>query len=152
MTLSLGFTLQSLPRHLIGKNDYENLNYLVWFPNSENNCVSTKIYSFFNIDTILADHWVGSKSICCFKVAPRVKHFIWLLLHGKVKTYNYMYHLNMWPNTLYVLCGLTSGLIFVQKLNLIGLWLATNLMIISPFIVVSHLELRLVLLKLVALQ
>lgn len=39
-------------------------------------------------------------------MAPKSKTFIWFLLDGKVKTYDYLYRINLGPHENCVLCGL----------------------------------------------
>lgn len=86
--------------------NYEISNHWVWFPNSKGPKVANKIYSFFNLSKGSADSWDGWGKIWRLKVAPRVKYFIWLLLHNAVQTIEYLYHLNLGPQTMCSFCNL----------------------------------------------
>lgn len=39
------------------------------------------------------------------KVAPRTEHFIWLMIHGKIKTKDFLYQMNVGTNRLCGLCN-----------------------------------------------
>lgn len=74
---------------------YDQDNQWCWFPNSPGTKVSTKIYSYFNHSKVLGSHWDGWGKIWKLFVAPRVKHFMWLMLHKAVKTMDYLFRLNL---------------------------------------------------------
>lgn len=108
-----------------GNNTAEGLNNWVWFPNTKGNHLSHKIYSYFNctLDPTLV--WKGWKILWRLKVAPRVKNFIWLIFHDKVKTKEYLYHLTMGSNRLCILCDLeneTSDHLFQHCIKVQSLW------------------------------
>lgn len=50
--------------------------------------------------------WYGWSNIWKLNVAPRTKSFILLLIQGKIKTYDYLYPLNLGPPDFCVFCGL----------------------------------------------
>lgn len=59
--------------------------------------------------------WDGWGNIWRLYIAPRPKHFLWLLLHNDIKTYDYLYSLNLGPLTLckfYNLCFETTEHLF----------------------------------------
>lgn len=85
---------------------YNQSNHWVWFPNSKGTKLSAKIYSFFNHRRFFGNHWNGWGKIWKLKVAPRVKHFIWLLMHNAVKTSDYLYSLKLGPLNMCPFCKL----------------------------------------------
>lgn len=64
------------------------------------------IYSCFNDKKVSRDGWDGWGKIWSLKVAPWVKHFLWLLFHNTVKTNEYLYRLNLGQQTLCTFCNL----------------------------------------------
>lgn len=58
-------------------------------------------------------------------MSPRVKSFIWLLLQGKIKTYDFLYRLNLGPLDNCVFCGLvpeTSDHLFRTCRKSLEIW------------------------------
>lgn len=64
------------------------------------------IYKHFNQIKNVQNYWEGWANLRRLKVAPRVKHFIWLLLHNAVKTHDYLYTMNLDPLDLCSFCNL----------------------------------------------
>lgn len=87
-----------------GNLNFDGQNSWVWFPNSKGKHLSSKIYSFYNSTMNQVESWKGWSNIWHLKVAPQVKYFIWLIFHGKLKTNEYLYHLNLGFNRLFTLC------------------------------------------------
>ncbi|XP_039138794.1 uncharacterized protein LOC120276131 [Dioscorea cayenensis subsp. rotundata] len=87
-------------------NCYNNVNRWVWFPKSGKHLLTSMVYAFFNNSAGNLNPWNGWGNIWHLNIAPRTKHFIWLLLHNGVKMYEYLYRLNLGPQTLCKLCNL----------------------------------------------
>lgn len=52
--------------------------------------------------------WTGWHKLWKLHVVPRVKHFIWLLLHGKISTTDYLNSINLGPRSLCIFCNIES--------------------------------------------
>lgn len=80
-------------------------NHWVWHPNNKGHKLSTKVYTHFNQkNACFSNHWVGLNLIWKMRVTPRTKHFIWLMLHRKISTYDYLHYLGFGSE--YSLCSL----------------------------------------------
>ncbi|XP_039119691.1 uncharacterized protein LOC120255989 [Dioscorea cayenensis subsp. rotundata] len=90
-----------------GKICHETDNHWVWFPATCSNRLSSNIYKFLNKNSLVDQQWCGWSNIWKLAIAPKAKSFIWLLMHGKLKTYDYLYRLNLGPPDPCVFCGLT---------------------------------------------
>ncbi|XP_039119193.1 uncharacterized protein LOC120255437 [Dioscorea cayenensis subsp. rotundata] len=66
------------------------------------------VYSYLNHEKGNDNFWDGWKNLWQLNVAPKVKHFIWLLFHDAVKTNDYLYRLNLGPQTLCTFCNLNT--------------------------------------------
>lgn len=74
--------------HLIpnlGQIDHSDSNFWVWGTISQNCKISTSTYHFLNYKIGPTDVWVGWSFIWSLKVAPRIKLFIWMTFHGRIK-------------------------------------------------------------------
>lgn len=99
--------------------DHENNS--VWHPKSKKNKLFSMVYSHFSQNAGPLVPWDGWENLWHLKIAPRVKHFIWLLLHNGVKTHEYPYRLNLGPRTLCGFCNLdyeTANVFFTIALKL----------------------------------
>ncbi|XP_039136660.1 uncharacterized protein LOC120273975 [Dioscorea cayenensis subsp. rotundata] len=81
-------------------------NKWVWFPKSKNHKLTSMVYTHFNNSVGNHDTWNGWGNLWRLFVAPRPKHFIWLLLHNGIKTYEYLYRLNLGAQTFCKFCNL----------------------------------------------
>lgn len=81
-------------------------NNWVWFPESKGTKLSAMIYSHFNQFKTGQNSWKGWSILWRLKIAPRVKHFLWLMFHNAVITQEYLYKLNLGPQTLCCFCNL----------------------------------------------
>ncbi|XP_039129019.1 uncharacterized protein LOC120265197 [Dioscorea cayenensis subsp. rotundata] len=88
------------------KSSHCDGNWWVWYPKSKNHRLTSMVYTHFNgvVDNI--DPWIGWRFLWRLKIAPRPKHFFWMLLHNGIKTYDYHYRLNLGPQTLCRFCNL----------------------------------------------
>lgn len=86
----------------------EENSHQVWFPKTKSNKISASIYNLLNSNNTDNQHRPSWSNIWKLNVAPKVKSFTWLLIHDKIKTYDYLYHLNLGPLDPCVLCGLAS--------------------------------------------
>lgn len=80
-------------------------NVWVWFPSANNNRLSSFVYNFLNSRNMYDFSWNVWLKVWKLNVAPRIKFFTWLLLFGRILTYDYLNVLNMAPPTLCVFCG-----------------------------------------------
>ncbi|XP_039145745.1 uncharacterized protein LOC120282984 [Dioscorea cayenensis subsp. rotundata] len=94
--------------------DYLNINkcsinfakHWVWFPKANNIKTTSMVYSHFNNSAGTMNPWDGWRNLWRLKIAPRPKYFMWLLLHNGIKTYDYLYRLNLGPQTLCRFCNI----------------------------------------------
>ncbi|XP_039136204.1 uncharacterized protein LOC120273607 [Dioscorea cayenensis subsp. rotundata] len=84
--------------------DLANTNFWVWKPHSSNLNISSAVYNHLNHNHDLALEWPGWNKLWKLHVAPRIMHFIWLMLHGRVSTTDFLNSINIGPITLCVFC------------------------------------------------
>ncbi|XP_039120733.1 uncharacterized protein LOC120257304 [Dioscorea cayenensis subsp. rotundata] len=99
------------PTYLSMEENFETLNLTDFLVDSHWNLHSLNLMfgSHLNLETINhahQDHWDGWGQIWRLKIAPRAKHFLWLLFHNGIKTYDFLYRLRLGPQTNCVLCSL----------------------------------------------
>lgn len=70
------------------------------------NKLSATVYSHLNCGQIDKTPWQGWGNIWKLNVIPRVKTFLWLLIQRKLKTYDFLYTLNLGHPENCVFCGL----------------------------------------------
>lgn len=83
-------------------------NCWVWYPKSRNHKLTSMVYAHFNKTAGSLTPWEGWGNIWRLKLSPRPKHFLWLLLHNGIETFDYLYRLNICPQTFYRFCNLES--------------------------------------------
>lgn len=64
------------------------------------------IYHYLNLNDPLSDNWLGWNTLWRIPVASHVKHFLWLLLYGRVSTTDYLNSINLAPTITYILCNI----------------------------------------------
>lgn len=89
-----------------GKITPANENHWVWFPKTNSNNFSTTVYNFLNRGHSEESLWSGWANIWNLHVAPRTKSFLWIMIQGKLKTYGFLYRMNLGPPDPFVLYGL----------------------------------------------
>lgn len=89
----------------LGKISLEEGNHWVWLKSRGINLASN-VYSFLNNKNSERLDWNGWSNIWKLRVALKVKTFIWLLNHGKLKTYEFLYKMNLGPPDPCIFCGL----------------------------------------------
>lgn len=89
-----------------GKITPKVANHWVWFPKTNSKKISAFVNYFLNNYQADTYQWDGCKNVWRLNVAPKTKTFIWILLQNKVKTYDYLYHMNLGPHDPCILCGL----------------------------------------------
>lgn len=90
--LGTSFNLPVISNGTIG---HGHDNGWVWFPKMKTNKLSATIYSHLNCGQIDKTPWQGWGNIWKLNVTPRVKTFLWLLIQRKLKTYDFLYVLNL---------------------------------------------------------
>ena len=71
-------------------------NHWVWLPNISTFKISNAIYNFLNQDFSNGEaNWVGWHKLWRLHVVPRVKIFLWRMLHGRTLTFSYYYRLTL---------------------------------------------------------
>lgn len=91
---------------LLSTIDNSSCNHWSWNPTIKHLIISTSVYKHLNLSNSNSDSWNGWAILWKLHTAPRVKHFLWTLFHGRLSIYNYLYHLRLGPNTHCILCGL----------------------------------------------
>ncbi|XP_039133286.1 uncharacterized protein LOC120270351 [Dioscorea cayenensis subsp. rotundata] len=92
----------------ISAYDCERNSYWVWQPHSSNLKISSAIYYHLNHNSDSTMAWRGWDKLWKLYVAPRVKHFIWLMFHGRISTIDFLNSINIGPHTLCVFCNIES--------------------------------------------
>ncbi|KAH7664993.1 Non-specific serine/threonine protein kinase protein [Dioscorea alata] len=75
-------------------------------PGGSGRSISSTVYHHLNQKSPVSDNWIGWKLLWSISVAPRLKHFIWLCLKGRLSTTNFIYSLHLGPDSPCSLCGL----------------------------------------------
>ncbi|XP_039118928.1 uncharacterized protein LOC120255096 [Dioscorea cayenensis subsp. rotundata] len=88
--------------------DLVSLNHWAWSPSSKQHKISSSVYAYLNHGVPQVDPWHGWRVIWKLYLAPRTKHFIWTLLHGRLSTSNFLSYLHLGPDIPCRLCGLSS--------------------------------------------
>ncbi|XP_039115766.1 uncharacterized protein LOC120251270 [Dioscorea cayenensis subsp. rotundata] len=86
--------------------DYDSGNQWIWSPSSKQTTISSSVYHHLNHNFSLTDVWMGWRLLWNLSIAPRVKHFLWTLFHGRLSTYNFLYLRKLRPNSSCPLCTL----------------------------------------------
>lgn len=66
------------------------------------------MYNHLNQSFSQYDNWHNWRLLWNLNIAPRVKHFLWTLFHGRLSTSNFLYQMRLGPNNPCILCGLSS--------------------------------------------
>lgn len=74
-------------------------NLWVWLPQSYKLTIPSKVYHHLCNGDAYSDSWEGWAILWHLNIAPKVKHFIWLLLHNAIKTHEFLYRLNLGPRS-----------------------------------------------------
>ncbi|XP_039128766.1 uncharacterized protein LOC120264934 [Dioscorea cayenensis subsp. rotundata] len=90
----------------LAKVDFDSGNHWVWQPKTNCHKISSAVYHFFNNESSYADRWNGWNVLWHIPVAPRVKYFIWLCLHGHLTTAVLLHQLNLGPDSVCIFCGM----------------------------------------------
>ncbi|XP_039145742.1 putative receptor-like protein kinase At3g47110 [Dioscorea cayenensis subsp. rotundata] len=86
--------------------DWGGNNFWVWHPSPKKMKISSAIYHYLNHESKSALNWEGWHKLWSLRIAPRVKHFIWLLQHGRISTTDYLNSINLGPRSLCIFCNL----------------------------------------------
>lgn len=95
-------------------------NQWIWFLDSCSGKTSKIIYSHLNSIASQYQSQEGWNHLWRLNIAPRAKHFLWLLTHGKIKTVEYLYSLNLGA-----MCNLdkeTIDHLFLNCPKTLGVW------------------------------
>lgn len=80
---------------------------MVWNSNSGRHNLVVAIYRHLNCKPT-EDGWHGWNILWRIFTTPRVKHFLWLLFHGRLSTFDFLYPMNMGHDKPCILCGLSQ--------------------------------------------
>lgn len=80
-------------------------SHWIWSPTSKHLTISSSVYSHLSISLSHSDSWPGWHLIWRLCTAPRVKHFLWTQFHGCITTSNFLFQMNMGPNSPCIMCG-----------------------------------------------
>ncbi|XP_039131954.1 uncharacterized protein LOC120268733 [Dioscorea cayenensis subsp. rotundata] len=86
--------------------DPSSNNRWVWYLSLSKLKISANVYHTLNNTVPISDHWSGWKKLRSLKIAPRIKHFIWLIFMGRLPTTDHLFNINLGPDTPCALCGL----------------------------------------------
>ncbi|XP_039118512.1 uncharacterized protein LOC120254484 [Dioscorea cayenensis subsp. rotundata] len=81
-------------------------NHWIWLPKPSSCKISSAVYHHLNNQSSFSDPWVGWKHLWKIPVAPRIKHFIWLCIKGRLSTFAFLNQLNIGPDRPCIFCGL----------------------------------------------
>lgn len=88
--------------------DSNSKNHWVWNPRSNSTKIFVVVYHQLNLKSPHSSNQPGWQIIWKIKVAPRVKHFIWLLFHGCLSTSDFLYKMNLGPDNPCTFCSLSQ--------------------------------------------
>lgn len=81
-------------------------NIWIWNPKFSYAKISSAVYHFLNSQNSPFNTWVGWQLLWHIPVAPRLKHFIWICLRGRLSTFAFLHNIHLSPDTSCILCGL----------------------------------------------
>lgn len=140
------FDLDSLKS---GSIDTTLENHWIWNPKSSNNKISFAVYHHLNHISSCNVEWQGWNQIWRIYTTPRVEHFLWLLLHGRLSTTDFFCFVWTWAQinlaffVAYLKNPLTIYSAIALKFHLFGLSSAPKLALIYPSPLGLNLELGL---------
>lgn len=105
LTRFFGDSYEIVTSNLI-TDELDSSNNWIWLPKPICHKISPAIYHHFNKQSSFCDNWIGWNLLWQIPVAPRVKHFIWLFLKGRLSTFAFLYNLNLGPDRPCIFCGL----------------------------------------------
>lgn len=112
-------------RARLGLIDYLGKNQWVWAPSGRSHKIASNVYHFLISSIHISSCWAGWRKLWHLRVMPRVKHFLWLLLNGKITTAEFLYSINLGPRRMCIFCDLTYESckhLFCQCCKVQGLW------------------------------
>lgn len=74
----------------LGSIDSASDNHYIRNPKTGNHKLTAAVYHHLNHSSTLLDGWHGWNLIWHIFIAPRVKHFLWLLIHGRLSTLDFL--------------------------------------------------------------
>lgn len=86
--------------------DPHNVNHWIWMPKASSTKLASAVYHTLNNQSVASDSWVGWNTVWRIPVAPRIKHFIWLCLRGRLSTSAFLFNIKLGPDNPCVFCGL----------------------------------------------
>lgn len=110
--------------------DINSCNQWIWYPASKHHKISTSVYNHLNQSSTHSDNWPCWGLLWKLNTATQVKHFLWILFHGRLSTSNFLFQMRMGPNNPCILCGFSSETIdhlFCHCLKANQVWTYLNL-------------------------
>lgn len=104
--LSLEWFLGNYPALRLGTISPNAPMQWIWFPKSYKYNLSSKVYKHLINCSDDGDPWKGWKILWSLRMAPRAKHFIWMVFKGKLKAFDFLHALNIGPQEYCIFCGL----------------------------------------------
>lgn len=85
----------------------ESNNYWVWEPSASTYSIASAVYLWLNSDQQgEVDCWGGWHYLWKLRAIPKVKVFVWRMLHGRTPTFAFLHKLNIGPERECVFCEL----------------------------------------------
>lgn len=81
-------------------------NHQIWTPKSSCTRISSIVYHHINSQISPSDCWIGWQILWHIPIAPRVKHFIWICLRGRLSTYAFLHSIHVSPDNPCIFCGI----------------------------------------------
>ncbi|XP_039134269.1 uncharacterized protein LOC120271661 [Dioscorea cayenensis subsp. rotundata] len=97
------FNVQELTSSSIDPN---SCNHWIWNPHTRHHKISAFVYKHLNQNLTQSESWPGWQLLWKLNIAPRTKHFLWTVFHGRLSTSNFLFQLRLGPNNTCALCGL----------------------------------------------
>lgn len=86
--------------------DQNSENHWIWVSNASNTKLSSAVYHTLIKQPDCSSAWAGWNIVWSIPVAPKIKHFIWLCLRGRLSTSAFLHSIHLGPDNPCVFCGL----------------------------------------------
>ncbi|KAH7667047.1 Reverse transcriptase zinc-binding domain-containing protein [Dioscorea alata] len=86
--------------------DFDSDTHWVWKPRSNHTKVSAAVYHHLNQCNSTLECWSGWHLLWRIQVAPRLKYFIWICVHGRLSASAFLHYIRLGPDNPCILCGM----------------------------------------------